>query len=36
MSIVERKKITKSGANQRKGRAGRTMPGVVFRLYSEE
>ncbi|KAL3112832.1 hypothetical protein niasHT_019158 [Heterodera trifolii] len=28
--------IAKASANQRKGRAGRTGPGVCFRLYSEE
>nr|CAD2174188.1 unnamed protein product [Meloidogyne enterolobii] len=28
--------ISKASANQRKGRAGRTGPGVCFRLYSEE
>jgi len=34
MDIVLRRSITQSGANQRKGRAGRTMPGVCYRLYS--
>uniref|UniRef100_A0A914QTQ4 Helicase C-terminal domain-containing protein n=1 Tax=Panagrolaimus davidi TaxID=227884 RepID=A0A914QTQ4_9BILA len=28
--------ISKASANQRKGRAGRTGPGICFRLYSEE
>lgn len=28
--------ISKASANQRKGRAGRTGPGVCFRLYSED
>ena len=28
--------ISKASANQRAGRAGRTSPGVVIRLYSEE
>ncbi|XP_055380241.1 probable ATP-dependent RNA helicase DHX34 [Condylostylus longicornis] len=28
--------ISKSSADQRKGRAGRTAPGVCYRLYSEE
>lgn len=27
--------ITKAQANQRSGRAGRTQPGVAYRLYSE-
>ncbi|XP_033749007.1 ATP-dependent RNA helicase DEAH12, chloroplastic-like [Pecten maximus] len=28
--------VTKSSANQRKGRAGRTGPGTCYRLYTEE
>ena len=28
--------ISKASANQRKGRAGRTGPGVCFRFYSQE
>jgi ATP-dependent RNA helicase DHX8/PRP22 len=36
MSILEKKFINQSSANQRKGRAGRTAPGVVHRLYSED
>ena len=29
-------KISKASANQRKGRCGRTSPGICYRLYSEE
>ena len=29
-------RITLSSAQQRKGRAGRTAPGVCYRLYSKE
>lgn len=29
-------RITDSSAQQRKGRAGRTAPGVCYRLYSKE
>ncbi len=28
--------VSRAGANQRKGRAGRTAPGTCFRLYSKE
>lgn len=34
--VLEVKKVSKSSANQRKGRAGRTSPGKCFRLYTEE
>lgn len=35
-SFLEIKAISKASCDQRKGRAGRTAPGVVYRLYSEE
>lgn len=35
-SYLELKSISKASADQRKGRAGRTAPGVVYRLYSKE
>ena len=35
-SFLEVKPISKASCDQRKGRAGRTAPGVVYRLYSEE
>ncbi|HPP03872.1 MAG TPA: ATP-dependent RNA helicase [Spirochaetota bacterium] len=35
-SFLELKPISKASCDQRKGRAGRTAPGVVYRLYSEE
>jgi len=35
-SFLEAKPISKASCNQRMGRAGRTAPGVVYRLYSEE
>ena len=35
-TILEVRAISKSSADQRKGRAGRTQPGVCYRLYSEE
>lgn len=34
-SLVERP-VSRAGANQRKGRAGRTAPGTCYRLYSKE
>jgi len=34
-SLIE-EKISKAAANQRKGRAGRTQPGVCYRLYTED
>ncbi len=34
-SLIENS-ISKASCNQRKGRAGRTRPGVCYRLYSEE
>jgi HrpA-like RNA helicase len=36
MQILETSMINRSSADQRKGRAGRTSPGVCYRLYSEE
>jgi ATP-dependent helicase HrpA len=35
-SYLELKSISKASADQRRGRAGRTAPGVVYRLYSKE
>lgn len=35
-SSLESKPISKVSCNQRMGRAGRTAPGIVYRLYSEE
>ena len=35
-SFLEIKPISKASCDQRKGRSGRTAPGVVYRLYSEE
>lgn len=35
-SFLESKPISRASCDQRKGRAGRTAPGVVYRLYSEE
>lgn len=35
-SFLELKPISKASCNQRRGRAGRTRPGKVYRLYSEE
>lgn len=35
-SFLEVKPISKASCDQRKGRAGRTAPGVVFRLYGED
>lgn len=35
-SFLESKPISKVSCNQRMGRAGRTAPGIVYRLYSEE
>ena len=34
-SLIE-ERISKAAATQRKGRAGRTMPGFCYRLYTEE
>ncbi|MBN2544322.1 MAG: ATP-dependent RNA helicase [Spirochaetes bacterium] len=34
-SFLESKPISKASCNQRMGRAGRTAPGIVYRLYSE-
>jgi HrpA-like RNA helicase len=34
-SLIE-ERISKAAATQRKGRAGRTMPGYCYRLYTEE
>jgi len=36
MNITENTVISKSNADQRAGRAGRTCPGVCYRIYSEE
>jgi ATP-dependent RNA helicase DHX8/PRP22 len=36
MNSLEIRPISKSSADQRKGRAGRTCPGECYRLYSEE
>lgn len=35
-SSLQQGKISRASAQQRKGRAGRTQPGVCYRLYSEE
>ncbi|HOV12786.1 MAG TPA: ATP-dependent RNA helicase, partial [Spirochaetota bacterium] len=35
-SFLELKPISKASCDQRTGRAGRTAPGIVYRLYSEE
>ncbi|CAF1228802.1 unnamed protein product [Adineta steineri] len=35
LTIIETVRISKSSANQRKGRAGRTAPGHCVRLYNE-
>jgi len=34
-SLIE-ERISQAAANQRKGRAGRTQPGVCYRMYTEE
>ena len=34
-SLIE-ERISQAAANQRKGRAGRTQPGICYRLYTEE
>eukprot|EP01125_Pyxidicula_operculata_P019769 TRINITY_DN7195_c0_g1_i1.p1 TRINITY_DN7195_c0_g1~~TRINITY_DN7195_c0_g1_i1.p1 ORF type:complete len:1883 (+),score=326.43 TRINITY_DN7195_c0_g1_i1:226-5649(+) len=36
INVIELVYISKSSANQRKGRAGRTAPGVCIRLYDEK
>jgi HrpA-like RNA helicase len=36
MSVMEVEQISRSSAIQRAGRAGRTAPGICYRLYSEE
>eukprot|EP01062_Namystynia_karyoxenos_P043096 TRINITY_DN3154_c0_g1_i4.p1 TRINITY_DN3154_c0_g1~~TRINITY_DN3154_c0_g1_i4.p1 ORF type:complete len:2283 (+),score=455.23 TRINITY_DN3154_c0_g1_i4:912-7760(+) len=36
MTVLEVKRIARSSAEQRKGRAGRTAPGVCVRLYAPE
>lgn len=36
MTTLEQILISKAQAMQRRGRAGRTSPGICFRLYSEE
>lgn len=36
MTVLQVDSICRSSAEQRKGRAGRTAPGVCYRLYSEE
>ncbi len=35
MRRLKETEISKASANQRKGRAGRTGPGVCFRLFAE-
>jgi HrpA-like RNA helicase len=35
MTVLETKYISKSAANQRKGRSGRTQAGIAYRLYSK-
>lgn len=35
LTVIETVRISKSSANQRKGRAGRTAPGHCIRLYNE-
>lgn len=36
MSTLQEFRISKASAEQRKGRAGRTGPGICYRLYSED
>lgn len=36
MNVLETKYISQAAANQRKGRAGRTSPGICYRLYSQD
>lgn len=36
LTVMVTKSITQAQANQRAGRAGRTMPGKCYRIYSEE
>ena len=35
IEMLEQNRISREQADQRKGRAGRTAPGVCYRLYSE-
>ena len=36
MIVLQTNLISKSSAEQRKGRAGRTAPGLVYRIYSKD
>lgn len=36
MRCLKEFSISKASANQRKGRAGRTGPGVCYRFYTQE
>ena len=36
VTVLETRAISKSSAEQRKGRAGRTAPGTCYRLYSQD
>lgn len=36
MSLLEEKWVTRAAARQRRGRAGRTRPGVCYKVYSRK
>lgn len=35
MSVLETRRVSRAGADQRRGRAGRTAPGTCYRLWNE-
>ncbi len=35
MSVLETRRVSRAGADQRRGRAGRTSPGTCYRLWNE-